>query len=82
MQADIRCGADMSTMSTIGKTFDDVFRAELADIRERHNRTTRPKIPDSPTKSMPTTALGLTGLACSGGGILRRFWRDFKSLIA
>jgi hypothetical protein len=59
----------MSTMSTIGKTFDDVFRAELADIRERHNRTTRPKIPDSPTKSMPTTALGLTGLACSGGGI-------------
>jgi hypothetical protein len=49
--------------------FDDVFRAELADIKERHNRTNRPKIPDNPAKSIPTTALGLTGLACSGGGI-------------
>jgi Patatin-like phospholipase len=54
---------------TLCKTFDDVFRAELADIRERHNRTNRPKIPDDPARSMPTTALGLTGLACSGGGI-------------
>jgi hypothetical protein len=52
-------------MSTMGA----VFRAELADIRERHNRTNRSQIPDNPAKSMPTTALGLTGLACSGGGI-------------
>lgn len=54
---------------TIGKAFHDVFPAELADIRERHNRTNRPKLPNTTEKSMPTTALGLTGLACSGGGI-------------
>jgi hypothetical protein len=75
LQADACYGADMATMSngaqdvTVGKTFDDVFRVELADISERHNRTSRPKFPDKPAKSMPTTALGLTGLACSDGGI-------------
>src|SRR5262245_21524151 len=75
LQSNVCCGADMSITGnrtqhvTLCKTFDDVFRAELADIRERHNRTNRPKIPDNPTKSIPTTALGLTGLACSGGGI-------------
>jgi hypothetical protein len=46
-----------------------VFRAELADIRERHNRGKRQKIPDEIGTLLPTTALDLTGLACSGGGI-------------
>ena len=49
--------------------FDDVFRAELDDIRERHNRSKRQKIPDNSSALLPTTALDLTGLACSGGGI-------------
>jgi hypothetical protein len=51
------------------KTFDDVFRAELADISERHNRAERPKLPFDSATLLPTTKLGLTGLACSGGGI-------------
>jgi Patatin-like phospholipase len=51
------------------ETFDAVFRAELADIRERHNRGKRQKIPDEIHASLPTTALELTGLTCSGGGI-------------
>jgi hypothetical protein len=59
-------GAEHSATS---KTFDDVFRGELADIRDRHNRTRRPRIPDQTGDVAPTTALGLTGLACSGGGI-------------
>jgi len=59
-------GAEHSATS---KAFDDVFRGELADIRDRHNRTRRPRIPDQTGDVAPTTALGLTGLACSGGGI-------------
>ena len=51
------------------KDFDHVFRAELADIQERHNRGKRQKIPDKIGSLLPTTALDLTGLACSGGGI-------------
>src|SRR5262245_55544026 len=51
------------------KDFRDVFRAELDDIRERHNRSERQKIPDDTSGLLPTTALDLTGLACSGGGI-------------
>src|SRR5262249_604225 len=49
--------------------FDAVFRAELADIRERHNRGERQKIPGEIDTSLPTTTFDLTGLACSGGGI-------------
>ena len=51
------------------KGFDEVFSAELADIRERHNRSKRQKIPDEISTSLPTTTLDLTGLTCSGGGI-------------
>ena len=51
------------------RDFDEVFRAELADIRERHNRGNRQKIPDEVSTALPTTALDLTGLTCSGGGI-------------
>jgi len=40
----------------------------MADIRERHNRSKRQKIPFEVDTSLPTTALDLTGLACSGGG--------------
>src|SRR5262245_19754029 len=53
----------------IFKTFDDVFRAELAEIRERHNRSNRAEIPERTEGVLPTTALALTGLTCSGGGI-------------
>ena len=49
------------------KDFDHVFRAELADIQERHDRGKRQKIPDKIGSLLPTTALDLTGLACSGG---------------
>ena len=51
------------------KQFDNAFRAELAEIRERHNRSKRASIPEQVEASLPTTALDLTGLACSGGGI-------------
>jgi hypothetical protein len=51
------------------KDFHNVFCAELDDIRERHNRSNRQKIPDDTTALLPTTELDLTGLACSGGGI-------------
>jgi hypothetical protein len=52
-----------------GTAFGEVFRAELVDIRERHNRGKRQKIPDEIHALVPTTALELTGLSCSGGGI-------------
>src|SRR5947208_3511798 len=51
------------------RAFDAVFRAELLDIRERHNRGKRKKIPNEIHASQPTNALDLTGLTCSGGGI-------------
>src|SRR5690242_10775759 len=47
--------------------FEQVFCAELDAIKARHNHGGRPPIDD--TNTTPTTALGLTGLACSGGGI-------------
>jgi hypothetical protein len=61
----------MQTLNTVAccKAFDEVFRAELGDIRERHNRGGRQKIPDEIHAKLPTTALDLTGLTCSGGGI-------------
>ena len=58
--------------SVNSKRFDDVFRTELTDIRERHNRGNRQKIPDEIGSPLPTTALDLTGLACSGVGFGRR----------
>src|SRR5436309_6116310 len=48
-------------------SFAGVFHAELSEIKERHNGTGRPKI--DTTEVEPSTALGLTGIACSGGGI-------------
>ena len=60
---------DRAGRATICRTFEDVFRAELEEIRERHNRVSRRKVPDNVTELCPTTALELTGLACSGGGI-------------
>ncbi len=51
------------------KSFDHVFRQEMLDIRDRHNEAGRPKIPEDTANLTPTTALGVTGLACSGGGI-------------
>ena len=60
---------DRAGRATICRTFEDVFRAELEEIRERHNRVSRRKVPDNVTELCPTTALELTRLACSGGGI-------------
>jgi len=59
-------GADVKTTY---KSFDHVFRKEMLDIRDRHNEAGRPKILEDTANLTPTTALGLTGLACSGGGI-------------
>ena len=51
------------------KTFDHIFRVELAAIGERHNRSNRARIPAQTEELQPTTALALSGLTCSGGGI-------------
>src|SRR5690242_1592234 len=48
------------------KSFDDVFRAELKDIRERRLLVGRALPRDHVG---PSTAHNLTGLALSGGGI-------------
>ena len=48
--------------------FNDVFRAELGAIRDRHNKNATTKL-DHDSPSSPTTALNLTGITCSGGGI-------------
>jgi hypothetical protein len=48
------------------KTFDAVFQAELGAIKDRHDERADPQIGDGQT---PSTELGLTGLACSGGGV-------------
>jgi hypothetical protein len=61
-------GADVPDDSV--KTFDDVFREELAEIRERHNRQVADTIAAGDlAAAIPSTALSLTGLALSGGGI-------------
>jgi hypothetical protein len=49
--------------------FNAVFRAELAAIRERHNKPGRSEIGENVSESVPSTTLGLTGITCSGGGI-------------
>lgn len=49
--------------------FNHVFRAELAAIRERHNGHSNAPIGDDTSRANPSTALELTGIACSGGGI-------------
>ena len=49
--------------------FKDVFRAELGAIRERHNKLAATKIAKDNSATDPTTALELTGITCSGGGI-------------
>lgn len=48
--------------------FNDVFRAELGAIRDRHNEHATTKL-DGNSPTNPTTALELTGITCSGGGI-------------
>ncbi len=60
---------DNARDSTACKAFEEVFRSELADIRERHNRSDRAEIPPDVAALGPTTRLDLTGLACSGGGV-------------
>lgn len=60
----VRGGASMT--ETVD--FKAVFSAELADIRDRHNRTTHQPIgPDD--NGDPSTTKELTGITCSGGGI-------------
>ena len=51
--------------------FKDVFRAELGAIRDRHNNNKHcvTKIKEDNKSTDPTTALALTGITCSGGGI-------------
>jgi hypothetical protein len=49
--------------------FKDVFRAELGAIRDRHNKLSSTKIGANNDATDPTTALELTGITCSGGGI-------------
>jgi hypothetical protein len=49
--------------------FKDVFRAELGAIRQRHNKHGATKIAEDNSAIDPTTALELTGITCSGGGI-------------
>jgi hypothetical protein len=61
-------GADVPDDSV--KTFEQVFRAELAEIRQRHNARGRDQIAGGElADTIPSTTLGLTGLALSGGGI-------------
>jgi len=67
---EVRCVVSVASGDDVScKSFEDVFRAELNDIRERHNDSGRPKIPEELDGLLPSTSLGLTGLACSGGGI-------------
>jgi hypothetical protein len=49
--------------------FKDVFRSELGAIRRRHNKLGATKIEEDNNATDPTTALELTGITCSGGGI-------------
>jgi hypothetical protein len=49
--------------------FKDVFRSELGAIRDRHNKLGATKIEQVNKVTGPTTALELTGITCSGGGI-------------
>jgi hypothetical protein len=49
--------------------FKEVFRAELGAIRDRHNRLGATKIKEDNSATDPSTALELTGITCSGGGI-------------
>ena len=49
--------------------FKDVFRSELGAIRDRHNKLGATKIKQDNAATDPTTALELTGITCSGGGI-------------
>ncbi len=49
--------------------FKGVFRAELGAIRDRHNAHSSKKIAEDNAATEPSTALELTGITCSGGGI-------------
>lgn len=51
--------------------FNQVFSAELDAIRDRHNRRTNNNAPIAADTAGtdPSTALELTGIACSGGGV-------------
>ena len=49
--------------------FKDVFRKELSAIRDRHNKLSAKKIEEKNDATDPSTALELTGITCSGGGI-------------
>jgi hypothetical protein len=49
--------------------FRHVFQAELGAIRDRHNALSSTKIAEKNDATDPTTALELTGITCSGGGI-------------
>jgi hypothetical protein len=49
--------------------FKEIFRAELDAIRHRHNELSTTKIKENNDATDPTTALGLSGITCSGGGI-------------
>lgn len=49
--------------------FMGVFRSELGAIRKRHNKHHSKKIAEDTSSTEPSTALELTGITCSGGGI-------------
>lgn len=49
--------------------FKGVFRAELGAIRNRHNAHHNKKLEANNATTEPSTALELTGITCSGGGI-------------
>lgn len=49
--------------------FKHVFHAELDAIRKRHNGYSNSPIGDDTSRTDPSTALELSGIACSGGGI-------------
>jgi hypothetical protein len=49
--------------------FKDVFRSELDAIRDRHNKRGATQLEEVNEATDPTTALELTGITCSGGGI-------------
>ncbi len=49
--------------------FDEVFRAELEELRKRRARTMLDVVPGEEARPVPRVAHGLIGIALSGGGV-------------